>query len=97
MYSTEVEKVLYACPSVRVQSAAVFGQPNDLLGEVAVAAVCLSSDVGVGMKDEAEAERLLIKWCSLNLASFKVPLRVHVIDKMPMTGSGKVRCSKRMR
>lgn len=89
VYSSEVERVIYSCPSVRVEAAAVFGQQNDLLGEVVVAAVCLSSEDAV--RNEVEAERLLLQWCSINLASYKVPICIFFLDQMPMTGSGKVR------
>jgi acyl-CoA synthetase (AMP-forming)/AMP-acid ligase II len=89
VYSSEVQSVISSCPRVKVASAAVFGQPNDLLGEVVVAAVCLSPD-DAGTKNEVEAERLLIQWCGQNLASYKVPLHIYFLDQMPMTGSGKV-------
>lgn len=81
VYSTEVENVLYAHPAVL--EAAVFGIPDDILGEAVTAAVVL--------KPGAEATaRELISFCKEKIAAFKAPKSVKFVDELPRTGSGKI-------
>ena len=40
-----------------------------------------------GMRLEAEE---FIRWCRDNMANYKVPRRVHFVDALPTTASGKV-------
>jgi len=81
VYSSEVETVLHAHPSVH--QAAVFGIPNGVLGEMVAAVVVLRPE------HEANSEDLK-QWCDEKLAYFKRPVVVHVVDQMPITGSGKI-------
>jgi hypothetical protein len=92
VYSTEVEAVLIAHPAVA--QAAVFGVPNAVLGELVAAAVVLRADAAAaaaaaGGGSSAVAHEL-IDWCRERLAYYKVPSAVHVVDAMPVTGSGKI-------
>ncbi len=91
VYTTEVEAVLHAHPSVH--QSAVFGVPNKVMGELVAAAVTLvhhpvgSSGISAG---SAVLSKELIAWCKERLAEYKVPIAVHIIDKFPTTGSGKI-------
>merc|ERR1712078_622309 len=82
VYCVEVESVLARPPAVG--QAAVFGLPNDLMGEMVTAAVVL--------KDAAPAvsPAELIAHCRASLADYKVPYTIHVLPELPKTGSGKV-------
>ncbi|KDD72376.1 AMP-binding enzyme, partial [Helicosporidium sp. ATCC 50920] len=86
VYTTEVEAALYAHPAVA--AAAVFGVANRVLGELVGAAVTLKEPRVSGQ--EAALARELVAWCRARLAEYKVPSVVHVLDAMPVTGSGKI-------
>jgi acyl-CoA synthetase (AMP-forming)/AMP-acid ligase II len=80
--SSEVERVLYEHGSVL--EAAVVGRPDERWGEVPVAFVVLSSPEATTTPDE------LIEHCRQQLAKFKVPKDVVLIDELPRNPSGKV-------
>jgi acyl-CoA synthetase (AMP-forming)/AMP-acid ligase II len=79
--SSEVERVLYENGSVL--EAAVVGRPDDRWGEVPVAYVVLSSPVTTTPEE-------LIEHCRQQLARFKVPKQVVLVDALPRNPSGKV-------
>lgn len=79
--TVEIEQALVGHPSV--SEAAVVGVPDDHWGEVLVAFVTLRGD---GTADVDELRHFLRK----RLPRFKVPKRIHVIDEMPKTGTGKI-------
>ncbi|MEE4660661.1 MAG: FadD3 family acyl-CoA ligase [Halieaceae bacterium] len=80
-YPAEIENLL--CSHAAVAQAAVIGMPDDRLGEVACAFVVLRPGAGCG----ADA---LIAWCRDNMANYKVPRAVHVLESLPVNASGKV-------
>lgn len=45
---------------------------------------------GAGGAAAAAVGGELIEWCRARLAHYKVPSRVHIVEAMPVTGSGKV-------
>jgi acyl-CoA synthetase (AMP-forming)/AMP-acid ligase II len=77
---SEIERVLYEHGSV--VEAAVVGRPDDRWGEVPVAYVVVSS-AGTTPDD-------LVEHCRGQLARFKVPKDVVLIDALPRNPSGKV-------
>ncbi len=78
---SEVERVLYEHPSV--VEAAVVGRPDEKWGEVPVAYVVLDPAALVA-PDE------LVEHCREQLAKFKVPKDIVIIDALPRNPSGKV-------
>jgi crotonobetaine/carnitine-CoA ligase len=58
---------------------AVVGKHHDFLDQVAVAFVI----AGAGAPDRAELERQVIATCGAQLADFKVPRAVYVVDAFP--------------
>jgi fatty-acyl-CoA synthase len=78
---SEIERVLYEHASV--VEAAVVGRPDDRWGEVPVAYVVVSTAA------PATAEEL-VEHCRGQLARFKVPKQVVLIDALPRNPSGKV-------
>jgi acyl-CoA ligase (AMP-forming) (exosortase A-associated) len=78
---TEVEEVLFQ--SGKVQSAAVIGVPDALLGQ-AVAAFVVASE-GTTLDSEA-----LRAFCGEKLPQYMVPKSIEVLEQMPKTSSGKV-------
>jgi len=81
VYPAEVEEALRRHPSVR--DAAVFGVPDERLGEDVRAAVLLKEGAAA---DEAALRDFLRE----RVAGVKVPARIFVVDAFPMTASGKV-------
>jgi acyl-CoA synthetase (AMP-forming)/AMP-acid ligase II len=75
----EIEQVLLAHP--RVRDAVCFGVADDKYGELVGAAVTLSG--------EAEVIEL-IDHCRGQLAPFKVPASIRILDQIPRTATGKV-------
>jgi long-chain acyl-CoA synthetase len=81
VYPAEIEAVLLAMPEV--QDGAVFGIPDEALGEVVAAAVQLVP----GAVADADAVRsFLVR----RLPSFKVPRVVEFRDELPREDTGKV-------
>jgi acyl-CoA synthetase (AMP-forming)/AMP-acid ligase II len=79
--SSEIERVLYEHDAV--VEAAVVGRPDDRWGEVPVAYVVMSESATTTAED-------LIEHCGRQLARFKTPKAVVIIDALPRNPSGKV-------
>ena len=82
-YPAEIENQLYG--SGLITQAAVIGIPDERMGEVAMAFV---------VPDPEHAEQLspdsIIAWCRENMANYKVPRRVAIVDELPTNAAGKV-------
>jgi acyl-coenzyme A synthetase/AMP-(fatty) acid ligase len=85
IYPQEIENVLVAHP--HVQDAAVFGVPNDDMGEEVKAMVQpIAGIVGdAGFADE------LLSWCGEHLAKYKWPRSIEFTEHLPRDPSGKLR------
>lgn len=81
VYPAEVERVLLTCDGVR--GAAVFGVPDERLGERVAALVEPVPGAAVTADDLAAA-------CRAQLARYKVPERWGVVDALPRNAMGKV-------
>lgn len=81
VYSLEVEQALMRHPSIVL--ASVYGVPDRISGELVKAVVQIRNG---HQMDESSIKG----HCSLHLADYKIPRIIVQIDKMPMTGSGKV-------
>jgi fatty-acyl-CoA synthase len=83
VYPREVEEFLYTHPDIL--DAQVIGVPDPTYGEELMAWVRLRPGA---QPLTAEALR---SFCSGQLAHYKIPRYVHVVDEFPMTVTGKVR------
>ena len=79
-YPAEIENVLLRHPGIR--QAAVIGIPDERLGEVGMAFVVTGSGA-VPPED-------LIEWCREQMANYKVPRVVEVVEEIPVNATGKV-------
>jgi long-chain acyl-CoA synthetase len=80
--AAEVEAECYACPSVA--EAAVFGAPDERLGEVPVAVIHLKAGEQLG-------EEQLRAFLDGKLARFKIPERIiFSAESLPRLGTGKI-------
>jgi acyl-CoA synthetase (AMP-forming)/AMP-acid ligase II len=81
VYPAEVERALQDDP--RVAEAAVFGIPDERLGQRVVAAVTLEPDAS------ASPEALRAR-CLDQLARYKVPERIAIVGEMPRNAMSKI-------
>ncbi|HOA92125.1 MAG TPA: long-chain-fatty-acid--CoA ligase [Quisquiliibacterium sp.] len=82
VYPRESEHVLAGHPAVA--DVAVFGVPDPHWGEALAAAVVLRPG-------QAADAQTLLAFARTRLGAFKLPKRVHFLDQLPKTASGKVR------
>jgi long-chain acyl-CoA synthetase len=82
VYVREVEEAVLAHPAV--MRAVAFGLPHKEKGEIPVAAVELQSDSQASEDD-------LLAWCRQNLAGYKAPRRVWILEPgaLPQNHNGK--------
>ncbi|NNE96389.1 MAG: acyl--CoA ligase [Acidimicrobiales bacterium] len=84
VHPAEVENVLQAHPAV--EAAAVVGVVDNATGERVNAFVTLNEGVSrSGVEDELRAH------CQNNLARYKVPARIDIVDELPIGIAGKLR------
>lgn len=79
VYPAEVERVLRLHPAVT--EAAVFGVPDERLGEKVAALVQLGAEIATGNLEEL---------CRQHLARYKVPEVWSVVDSFPKNAMGKI-------
>jgi acyl-CoA synthetase (AMP-forming)/AMP-acid ligase II len=89
-YPAEIEAMLRGHPGVA--AVAVIGVPDDRLGEVGCAYVVPAGPDGAGLDAEgAEAlARELLAWSRHEMANYKAPRGVVVVEALPVNAGGKV-------
>ena len=80
-YPAEIESLLLAHPDLA--QVAVVGIPDERMGEVGAAFVVPTAGVIV------QPEKI-VAWARTQMANFKAPRSVHVVDVLPLNASGKV-------
>ena len=80
-YAAEIENLMFG--SGMFAQVAVVGVPDERMGEVGMAFVVPAQ----GQDLTADA---VITWCRDNMANYKVPRRVEIVDALPTNASGKV-------
>ena len=80
-YPAEIESMMLACPGVA--QVAVIGVPDERMGEVGMAFVVPAPGARLEPK-------VIVEWCRANMANYKVPRAVEVVDALPMNATGKV-------
>ena len=79
-YPAEIENALLRHPGIA--KAAVIGIPDERLGEVGMAFVVPRSDT--------VTSAAIIEWCRGEMANYKVPRVVDLVDELPINATGKV-------
>jgi HIP---CoA ligase len=79
-YPAEIENALLRHPGIA--QAAVIGIADDRLGEVGMAFVVTAAPGLTGTD--------IIGWCRGQMANYKVPRRVELVDALPVNATGKV-------
>jgi len=80
-YPAEIEGIIVRHPSV--SQAAVVGVPDERMGEVGVAFVVARPGAVLDVGE-------LSAWARAQMANYKVPRRIEVVDALPVNASGKV-------
>jgi long-chain acyl-CoA synthetase len=81
VYPREIEEVLYAHPAVR--EAAVIGLPHDEFGEEIGAAISLK-------EGEQTTPGELLEFVKEQVAAYKYPRKVWIVDELPKGPTGKI-------
>lgn len=81
VFPAEVEEVLVANPGV--SDAGVVGVPHPYTGETVKAFVVVEDGHGIEEDD-------LIEWCATELARYKCPTKIDLIDEIPRGLGGKI-------
>jgi acyl-CoA synthetase (AMP-forming)/AMP-acid ligase II len=80
-YPAEIENLMMRHPDIA--QVAVIGIPDERLGEVGMAFVVPR----VGSAPDPDA---IVAWCRDEMANYKAPRRVEIVDALPLNASGKV-------
>ena len=80
---TEIENAILSLE--RFVGCAVFGVPDEIMGE-AVVAVIQTPD----LSDQQDLRRELMAYCNRKLPSYKVPKKIFFVDEFPLNASNKV-------
>jgi acyl-CoA synthetase (AMP-forming)/AMP-acid ligase II len=80
-YPAEIENLLLRHPGIA--QAAVIGVPDQRLGEVGMAFVVPAANAAL---DPAE----IVEWARREMANYKAPRFVEIIDELPLNATGKV-------
>jgi len=81
VYPAEIEEYLFTHP--KVQNVSVIGVEDGVFGEVAAAYIIPRSGQRIDPQE-------VVDFCAGEIANFKVPRYVVVVDEFPMTQSGKI-------
>jgi acyl-CoA synthetase (AMP-forming)/AMP-acid ligase II len=83
-YPAETENILLRHPAIG--QAAVIGVPDERLGEVGMAFVVLRP----GIDDPAPTPEDIVAWSRDQMANYKAPRTVEILDALPLNATGKV-------
>ncbi|MFT7621152.1 MAG: acyl-CoA synthetase (AMP-forming)/AMP-acid ligase II [Myxococcota bacterium] len=81
-YPAEIERLMLKNPDY--QQVAVIGVADERMGEVGKAFVVAAQGV-------VPTPESVVAWCRENMANFKVPRHVDVVEALPMNATGKVK------
>jgi acyl-CoA synthetase (AMP-forming)/AMP-acid ligase II len=80
-YPAEIENLLLRHP--RIAQVAVIGVPDERMGEVGKAFVVLHDGPSIEAVE-------IVEWAKVEMANFKVPRSVELLDELPVNATGKV-------
>ena len=81
IYPREIEEYLFQHP--KIQQVAVFGVPDEKYGEAVAAWISLQ-------EGESLDEAGIRAYCNEQIAYYKVPKHIFIVDEFPMTVTGKI-------
>lgn len=84
VWPAEVEALMHRCPGVA--EACVIGAPDPRRGETVKAFVVPQARAAT---TQATAEEITA-WCRANMAAYKVPAQIEIVEELPKSSTGKV-------
>jgi len=81
VYPREIEEYLFQHP--KIQQVSVFGVPDEKYGEAVAAWISLQ-------EGEIADEAAIRAYCDEQIAYYKVPKHIFIVDEFPMTVTGKI-------
>lgn len=81
VYPSELERVIAEIPGVR--DVAVVAKNHDRWGQVPVAFLSIRAGSSIEAGD-------VVRHCEANLARYKIPSQIHILDDLPLNASGKI-------
>ena len=81
VYPAEIEAAMLTHPDIG--QVAVVGVPDERMGEVGCAFVVPAAGTTPDVDE-------IVAWCRNEMANYKVPRRIEVVDSLPLNASGKV-------
>jgi len=88
VFSREVEETLYEHPAVEL--CAIVGMPNPKRPGSEIVKAVIQLNQNYRDKSQKGLEEEIVAYCRENMAPYKVPKIIQVVDQIPMTGVGKV-------
>ena len=85
VYPKEVEMVIDDIPEVK--ESAIIGAPDPDFGEVVIAIVVIEDNCSA---HNDFLEKKVISFCKTQLANFKIPKRIEIVQSLPRNAMGKV-------
>jgi len=86
VFSVEVEDKLCAMPAIA--SCAIIGTPDEKRPGNDV--VNLYVELAQNFKNDPDAKNRIVAFCRENMAAYKIPKAIHLIDEIPLTAVGKI-------
>ena len=83
VFPAEIEDLMYTYPPIL--EVGVYGVPDPVSGEEIHAAVSLKPEY-IGKITEED----IINYCKENMAPYKYPRKVHILEEIPKSAIGKV-------
>ena len=88
VFSVEVENELSALDCIAL--SALIGSHDDRRPGSEIVNLYVQLTEEAGRREAKEVQEEILDFCRANLAKYKVPKNIHLIDEMPLTGAGKV-------
>lgn len=80
-FPAEIERIMMECPMVA--QVAIIGIPDERMGEVGKAFVVPKSPADFSVEK-------CLAWCRDNMANYKVPRQIEIVDTLPRNAMGKL-------
>lgn len=81
VFPEEVEGILETIPAIKL--ARISGTPHPLMGQIIQAEVVLHDGKTIDIEE-------VLTYCRKRLSTYKVPQRVHIVNSLPTTATGKL-------
>ena len=88
VFSVEVENELSALDCIAL--SALIGSPDEQRPGSEIVNLYVQLTEEARQREAREVREEILDFCRANLAKYKVPKKVHLIDDIPLTGAGKV-------